>query len=301
MMGIEIPAWIDRHLKHPAKMGEGRNNEIIQIGPSLLRLGMQPEQLRSLCHTIYPDIGDRQVHEIDSCIANCVKIIARDDAHQDRVSKGEFRQKTAQLNLLAFEERRRLLQILRQYAWPISAIRASSDVWQLPLVEQRRAFIQELFKQDDVIWIGQCWQTGAVHGVGHMRPCAEWLASRRIPGEFISHSTYKPGTIDRMNSTVYQRRYFVVESDQLALDDMGAVLRWLQLRGLQLRAIVTSGGRSVHGWFNWPGDSAIDRWGALLTGLKCDKAVTLKPSQPVRLPGVIRRDTQRPQELLLLR
>jgi hypothetical protein len=92
----------------------------------------------------------------------------------------------------------------------------------------------------------------------------------------------------------------VVESDLLTPDEVGAVFRHLrEWHDLKLHAIVSTGGKSLHGFFEWPGDGVAADWAAWLKGAKCDPS-TLRPSQPVRLPGCIRGNTKRPQELLYL-
>jgi hypothetical protein len=68
--------------------------------------------------------------------------------------------------------------------------------------------------------------------------------------------------------------------------------------GLTPRALVSSGNKSLHAWFDWPDEGEQEDWQAVLKGYQCDPA-NLRPSQPVRLPGIIRPDTGRPQELLV--
>ena len=90
-----------------------------------------------------------------------------------------------------------------------------------------------------------------------------------------------------------QSPYLVVESDTLSVDDQFALLRWLyEGLGWTLRAVVFSGGKSYHGWFDRPPEGHIESLKAIAKGLppgtidpKC-----LQVSQPVRLPGCPRGD-----------
>ena len=66
------------------------------------------------------------------------------------------------------------------------------------------------------------------------------------------------------------------------------------------RALVSTGGKSLHAWFDWPVGADPGDWAAVLKGYNCDPATVKSASQPVRLPGIIRPDTGRPQELLLI-
>ncbi|NDG19777.1 MAG: hypothetical protein EB117_16140 [Betaproteobacteria bacterium] len=70
---------------------------------------------------------------------------------------------------------------------------------------------------------------------------------------------------------------------------MGAVLRLMRdLFQMKLHAIVDTGGRSIHGWFETPPRAEWERQlKAFLVPMGCDPA-TFKASQPVRMPGAKR-------------
>jgi hypothetical protein len=68
----------------------------------------------------------------------------------------------------------------------------------------------------------------------------------------------------------------------------GAMARWLRdAVGLDLLAIVDSGGKSLHIWLSTPPPNILDELKIILPELYCDPAL-FKPSQPVRLPGAKR-------------
>jgi hypothetical protein len=176
-----------------------------------------------------------------------------------------------------------LPRILEQYAGPVPKAPERS------LQAQRRLFLTTLFQPHDVLWMGEVFQKSFL-------TLEEWLKRPAIFGCFVSHCTFKPKSKSRCNDNVAERKYLVVESDELKPHEVMAVFRALeQHHGLTLRALVNTGGKSIHAWFKWEGDAGD--WAAVLKGYKCDPA-TLRPSQPVRLPGIIRPDTGRPQELL---
>jgi hypothetical protein len=88
--------------------------------------------------------------------------------------------------------------------------------------------------------------------------------------------------------------------EHLSKEQVMAVFAELEKHhSLNPRALVTTGGKSLHAWFDWPTGTDAGDWAAVLKGYACDPA-TLPLSQPVRLPGIIRPDTGRPQELLLI-
>lgn len=158
-----------------------------------------------------------------------------------------------------------------------------------------------LFDNDDVLWMGNPDDTGQPRHVSNFRTVLEWASFEVPPANFTCYSTYKPGSYSRCNEAVATRRYLVVEGDQLVspilnLEDKllnrnrcAAVFAWLQEEvKLNLRMVVDSGNKSLHGWFEVPEDTKLlEELKLVLPAIGCDKA-TLKLSQPVRCPGAIR-------------
>jgi hypothetical protein len=93
----------------------------------------------------------------------------------------------------------------------------------------------------------------------------------------------------------------VVESDTLNREEVGAVFQFLRVKLRHtLFAVVDTGGKSLHGWFNiQPNKLFHEELKATLIGLGCDPAL-FKASQPVRLCGVPR-DGEKNQVLLWCR
>jgi hypothetical protein len=192
--------------------------------------------------------------------------------------------------------------LLRDYAWPVDKVIAASAVplTNIPL-EQHSKLLMKLFQPEDVVWIGNKTDSGSQVKAVHFKTAAEWLASNTPPlGELTCPASFKEGTFSRSNDQVAAKRFLVVESDVLSKDDTCAIFRWLDKAvELPLRAIVDTGGKSVHGWFVYPPTKHLDELKIVLPVLGCDAGMfTL--SQPVRLPGVIRQDTGRPQQLIYL-
>ncbi|MFZ3377358.1 MAG: hypothetical protein WA183_17565 [Chthoniobacterales bacterium] len=270
-------------IESPAAPG-GRDNQAIRIGPTLLRHGYSVEELHNLLAELYPGFNERDLRRL---VRQSLRYAL---AGTNRAPVSFDRVKTNSITAAASAKLPSILQ----------GAPAHYGRWaDAGLALERRAFLSSLFHGEDLIWIGMITS----FGTWHFRTTNEWLAAPTIPGEFISHSTFRAGSTSRSNENVLERKYFVVESDELNHHQVKRVFRYLEdEQGLKLCAIVSTGGRSLHGWFEMPNvdEAALAEWAALLVGLKCDPA-TLRPSQPVRLPGCIRRDTGRPQELLYLR
>ena len=145
----------------------------------------------------------------------------------------------------------------------------------------------------DVIWVGEVYNTGN-RGGDHFKPAEDWARSKvnLCGNHFTCASTFRPGSLDRTNKEVLTTPYLVIEFDNLAKDKEenrqrgAALLNYIQSRfGLVLRMVVDSGNKSLHGWFVNEGITGQTKF--LLRQLGAD-INTMRPSQPVRLPGAIR-------------
>jgi len=184
--------------------------------------------------------------------------------------------------------------------WEASPVRLDGDLrheWQLHL---------QLFSPDDVVWIGDKYdsasQTAAewkkVKAARHFRPVSEWLKEPVASDNFISPAVWKPGSTSRCNEAVIQRKFLVIESDSRTRDEMLSIVAWCQ-QFMLLRAIVDTGGKSLHGWFDFPDEPNLEELKLILPRLGCDPAL-FKPAQPCRLPGVWRTERSKLQHLIYL-
>jgi hypothetical protein len=194
-----------------------------------------------------------------------------------------------------------LLQtVLHDFAWPAVKIEADprGRVGE-PLAEQWIPVLC-LFEPNDVVWVGR--DLGDTGKLGHrwrFRTSEDWLNGGRYPGRYICPNAFLPGVHSRSERNVAKRCFLVVESDDPIVGrQVGAVFRFLESeKGMRLRAVVDTGGKSLHGWFEYPDPNTIKGLRNLLRVLKCDLKM-FGASQPCRLPGSVRGDTGRPQRLI---
>ncbi len=182
-----------------------------------------------------------------------------------------------------------LPQILKRYRWTYEEIKTGSPV-QLPEEEVADGWkrILGFFKPDDVVWIGDTFDSGKEEHQKNFRTVTQWLELDRVIGNFTCPATFKNDSFSRSNENVLHRRFLVVESDVLTKDQVGSVFRWLKDEvGLRLRAVVDTGGKSLHGWFEMPKKAAFDELQLILAQLGCDPGL-FRPSQPCRMPGALR-------------
>lgn len=191
-------------------------------------------------------------------------------------------------------------RILEEYHWPASSIVAESPVELSLPVERQHRYIFDLFDDDDVLWCASSVKcTGAYRHSKHFRSAARWGREFKCPGAFVCPNPFQLGSYSRSDGNIARTKFLVVESDKLNRDEVGAIFRWMQTcNQMTLRAVVDTGNRSLHGWFECPSEGLSEKLKIILTGFGCDPAM-FRPAQPCRLPGV-GRDTGRWQELLYL-
>ncbi len=191
--------------------------------------------------------------------------------------------------------------ILEKYRWPVDAIAAESPAAITLPVERQHRYIFDLFDDDDVVWCAPAVTcSGARWHDKFLRKAARWAREYKCPGAFVCPNTFGAGTYSRSDANIACRRFLVVESDTLSRDQVGAVFKWMSAcLGMPLHAVVSTGGRSLHGWFAYPLEGLLEKLKVILPVLGCDPAM-FRPAQPCRLPGIRRPETKRWQELLYL-
>ncbi len=193
-----------------------------------------------------------------------------------------------------------LSDIFSSYAWSEEEISEASSAGIDEPVEEHYYQIFGLFGDDDIIWCGRdVRDTGSVKHACRFRPMLEWLTQPKCPGQFICPSAFKPKSYSRSIANVLTRRFLVVESDKLRREEIAAIFRWLEKGiSLSLRAIVDTGGKSLHGWFDFPDTNVVAALQNWLPRFGCDPAM-FNPAQPCRLPGAKRGDAY--QRLIFIR
>jgi len=177
-----------------------------------------------------------------------------------------------------------LSQVLSRYEWPVA------DAWEDSPIrtddcDQDWLLLLTLFSKDDIVWSGEVTDSGSKDNTKNFLRCEE-LAQSAPLGRFTCPSTFKPGSFSRANENVVERKFLVIESDHLNQDEICAIFSFCR-QFMSLKAIVFTGGKSLHGWFNYPSNDTIEILKVLLPSWKCDPAL-FKASQPVRMPGIQR-------------
>jgi len=199
-------------------------------------------------------------------------------------------QAKVEMRRVRLEQRSRtaLPQILKIHQWALESIMADTPDTPEGLPQHQWKDIIRLFEEDDVVWIGEKYDSGTVQKQEHFQTAKTWLPGSDVVGQLTCPAAFKVNSFSRSNENVLQRRFLVVESDVLSKNEIGAVFKWLKDSvGLRLRAIVDTAGKSLHGWFDYPKKSVVEELEIILPQLGCDKGL-FRASQPCRIPGALR-------------
>ena len=178
--------------------------------------------------------------------------------------------------------------ILRTWPWPVGDIVEDSPMRYDKPIEQARALLS-LFNAGDVVWAGEVNHSIAKENVAeiesenpmwartvsmHFLHPDSWVDRLDSFGPRICGCSFKPHTVSRSLEAVARPRFLVVEHDKVPPDEQGALLRWLRERGgLRLRAVVFTGGKSLHGWFDSPLPHEMSRLRTMLCGVQEETVV----------------------------
>lgn len=171
-----------------------------------------------------------------------------------------------------------------------------------------------LYRPDELLYVGGA--KDAVTLGGNIRTAAEWVSEFRkgapehphiIPNPLTGLEAPKKdgsGMTYRGDGNVASFRHAVVEMDGASLEDQLAFWSWA---ALPVRALILSGGKSIHGWVDVSCANALE-WemevgGKLFPGylipLGCDPACR-NASRLSRVPGHLRADKNAVQKLIWL-
>ena len=208
-------------------------------------------------------------------------------------AKAEGRTKDDQLLLesVKVEFERIQPELFETLKWTFDDILRDSpvkDVAYREAEDQFRTWLQ-IWPPHAHVWIGSIYDSGREEHAKNFRPISEWYQIGPVMGNFTCGSSFKAGSYQRSNANCNGTRFMVVESDTLSKDEVGAVFSYLHRRlKYNIHAVIDTGGKSLHGWFDAPRKPSEERRLKLaLTIFGCDpKLFTF--SQPVRLPGAMR-------------
>ncbi len=205
----------------------------------------------------------------------------------------------------------RLPDLVTEYAWDECDLwEASPRILEAPAASDWKLFLR-LWPDNGLIWVGGVFDTGKEEHHAHFRTKEEWLKLETPPGYRIASATFHLGpsrTLDAVAATPFM----VVDIDSaigfkpskpadIAANQAAgrALLRWMVEKcGLYLRAVIGTGGKGMHAYFQRPHDDQIRDWQSIAESLGIDKGILTNHAAPLRLPGCLHEKTARPARLL---
>lgn len=251
------------------------------------KLYLSPVTVLSCFHSSCRVVVEETAKKLRSFIANATGTTGSLRSKLTQEQKDQMAKQRAR-EALRYQAATSRHRVLRDHAWNYAKILSDSPSTVDADSAGHWRNLLGLFAASDVIWTGAVYDSGKPHHASCFRSRDEWLALSSAPAQFVCASTFKPGSFSRGNDTVASRPFLVVESDELDRDTIGAVFRWMREKvNLQLRCIVDTAGKSLHGWFEFPAEAELDELKVVLPEFGCDPKM-FTASQPCRLPGALR-------------
>ncbi|MDB4313974.1 CHC2 zinc finger domain-containing protein [Akkermansiaceae bacterium] len=230
-------------------------------------------------------------------------------------ARDNARKKEEQEKLTTYQ-RQTLLQKLQPYLsddWRADLYH-SSPLWTETPEESVSAFVGNLFPLDEIIWMGETYDTGQERHRENFRTTREWLKETSLPPR-IAAGTFRPGSFSRSKDNLESSPFLIIESDDLIgkkPTNAGernenkslsyALAGYCQQElGLHLRAVIDTGNKSLHLWFDQPPPKALAAVRMLAPGLCIDTGLLDScATAPLRMPGCLHEKTHLPATLLYL-
>lgn len=225
------------------------------------------------------------------------------------------RKKEEQEKLTSYQ-RQTLLQKLQPYLsddWRADLYH-SSPLWTETPEESILTFLNILFPAEAIIWMGEPYDSRQERHRKNFKRTRDWLKATSLP-QRIAAGTFQPGSFSRTKENLKTSPFVIIESDDLighkptnagernenkALSY--ALAGYCQhVLGLHLRAVIDTGHKSLHLWFDRPSAKALAAIRILAPGLRIDTGLLDScATAPLRMPGCIHGKTKLPATLLYL-
>jgi len=220
-------------------------------------------------------------------------------------------------------ERRKLEDLARvrradlaeKYRWQPADLWEDSPTRPNDAADDPRLFLASLFPPDAIVWTGKVFESGEGYR-NRWRLVSDWFnAPFEDLGPMTAPATWTPVAVSRSQNAIASAPFVVLDFDgqdgrkpttapelERHLAESLAFVRWLRERlHWRLAAILTTGGKSIHAWFEHPGPACLDSLRPTLAPFGIDGSLIGHPEHPCRLPGQIHQKTEELSRTLWLR
>ncbi|MDB4681946.1 CHC2 zinc finger domain-containing protein, partial [Akkermansiaceae bacterium] len=209
---------------------------------------------------------------------------ARAKQESDRLDLARSKEKE-DLQRLTLHQRKTLSEKLAPYMsedWRADLYH-SSPLWTETPEESTLAFLSILFPPEAMIWMGKPYDTGQERHRENFKCTQDWLKETSLPPR-IAAGTFQSNSFSRSKGNLKTSPFVIIESDDLighkptnaGERNTNKALSYAlagycqQELGLHLRAVIDTGNKSLHLWFDQPPPKALAAVRMLAPGLCID-------------------------------
>lgn len=212
---------------------------------------------------------------------------------------------------------RRRLDLLSPYLpneWKADLWHASPLILDREPAQEAHVLVENLFLPEDVLWLGDVRDSGSSKHTSNFRRRDDWLKCLNLPPR-IASGVFRAGSESRKQISLKNSSFLIIEADELIGRKpsnqtereenkklSAALVAFLQCRlKLSLRAVIDTGGKSLHAWLDRPSAEGEVALTSTLEGLGIDVSVFKQSATaPLRLPGCRHHQTGKQARLLYL-
>lgn len=194
------------------------------------------------------------------------------------------------------------------------------DLWEASTIriphehdEQAHLFARHLFHPEEILWMGEEYDSAQPRHAAHFRTREEWMKESHLPPR-IASGVFLPGSYSRSSENVTAAPFIIIESDDLIgtkpetqeerdenRKQCAALIGFMRSCFLlTLRAVIDTGGKSLHAWFDCPPPDELEAVVDIAKGLAIDPEVITRAHGPLRLPGCVHSATGQSAKLIYL-
>lgn len=202
-----------------------------------------------------------------------------------------------------------LSQDWRYDFWEASTIRIPHE-----LHEQARLFVRHLFHPEEILWMGDEKDSGQQRHASLFRTREQWETEVNFPPR-IAPGVFRSGSFSRSGDNITAAPFIIIESDDIIgkkpetqeerdenRKQCAALIAFMRDNfSLSLRAVIDTGGKSLHAWFDCPTTDELEAIAEIANGLAIDSAAITRAHNPMRLPSCIHEGTKQPAQLIYLK
>ena len=208
-----------------------------------------------------------------------------------------------------------LPHLIEKWSWDLAELFHDSPTRPSTACDDPSIFLAALFNPKSLLWTGEVFQSGEKHRE-RWRTTEDWFSSNvNHIGPMTTPSTWKAGTTSRTLTNIETAPYIVLDFDgpkgwtprdqadlDRHLDESLAITRWLKDScHWNLAAIVHTGNKSLHCWFDHPSETVLAGFRETLPVLGIDPSLIGHPEHPARLPGQVHDKSGNKSRVLYLR